>query len=57
MKNNFNSHYMGYILSLYFYNIVIVHYKPMEILRIFCEKSKYHVSNCRWGINHKTTMV
>jgi hypothetical protein len=54
MKNNFNSHYMGYIfITLLLYK----HYKPMEILRIFCENSKYHENECRWGINHKTTVV
>jgi hypothetical protein len=51
MKNNFNSHYIFKTLILY------KHYKPMEILRIFCENSKYHESEYRWGINYKTSVV
>jgi hypothetical protein len=61
MKNNINSHYMSYIYIFYHYIfktlLLYKHYKPMEILRIFCENSKYQVIECQWGINHKTTVV
>jgi hypothetical protein len=58
MKNNFNSHYMGYIYYYIFITLLLYkQYKSMEILRIFSENSKYHESECRWGINHKTTVV
>jgi hypothetical protein len=54
MKNNFNSHYIGYIFITL---LLCRHYKPMEILRIFCENSKYNESECRRGINRRTTVV
>jgi hypothetical protein len=45
------SHYIFIRLLLY------KQYNPMKILRIFCENSKYHESECRWGIDHKKTVV